>query len=83
MNVDGRMFYSISSLKIFIKKDILQGRVIKINPAIIAITDDLIGRVAPDELQQRVQNHVKQLLEHKIRTFHVDIVGARNMVAKK
>jgi len=70
---EAQAFYSISSLKSFTRQDVLEGRVIKINPALVTITDGLDDRMPPESLQKRVQHHVEQLLEHNVHTFHVDI----------
>ncbi len=73
MVTEAQNFYSLSSPKSITQQDVLTGRVIKINPALITITDGLIGAIPPESLQQMVWGQVVQLLQHKIRTFHVDL----------
>lgn len=51
----------------------LAGRVIKINPTLITLTDGLIDQVDPQTPQQQVWERVVALLAHKICTFHVDL----------
>jgi pentose-5-phosphate-3-epimerase len=68
-----RLFYSQSALESFSRDDVLAGRVIRINPALITITDGLVETTAPAALQERIQARVNELLRHKVRTFHVDI----------
>lgn len=69
----GQRFYSQSKLGTFTVQDVLRGRVIKINPALIAITDGQVNKVTPDKLQHQVRAHVRQLLAHGLKTFHVDV----------
>ncbi len=73
MATEMQIFYSTSSPVSFTEHDVLEGRVIKLNPALITITDGLVQTTSPKILQQRVRDQVTQLLRHKIRTFHVDI----------
>jgi hypothetical protein len=70
---DGQRFYSVPVLRTFTRQDVLDGKVVKLNPALITITDGLVGEVAPKVLQEQVLTQVKLLLKHKIRTFHVDL----------
>lgn len=73
MLTEGQIFYSKSALTSFTREDVLEGRVIKISPALITIADGLVGTIETKELQQRIENHVLDLLDHHIRTFHLDI----------
>jgi pentose-5-phosphate-3-epimerase len=73
MQTPGQTFYSNKAVRPFTREDILKGRVIKINPALITITDGLVNTVPPVSLQQQVIERVHRLLTHKIRTFHVDV----------
>ena len=58
----------------YTKEDILEGRVIKLNPALVTITDGLIGKVPPKLLQKRISENVEEILSHgKVHTFHIDI----------
>ena len=73
MITNRQLFYSQSALRLTSKKAILDGRVIKINPALITLTDGKIKSHSPDELQARVYQQVKNLVESKIFTVHVDV----------
>ena len=73
MQTPGQMFYSNKAVRPFTREDILNGRVIKINPALITITDGLVNTILPTALQGRVMEQVHRLLAHKIQTFHVDV----------
>ena len=73
MMTEGRRFYSQSALTSFTRQDILEGRVIKINPALITITDGLVESTPPETLQPLVETYVGDLLDFNVRTFHVDI----------
>lgn len=73
MQTPGQKFYSNPTIGSFTRQDILNGRVIKINPALITITDGFVNKVPPVKLQQQVIEQVSQLLAHKIQTFHVDV----------
>ncbi len=46
---------------------------VKINPALITVTDGLVDKRPVDRLQQMTVTYARELLEHKVRTFHVDI----------
>jgi len=70
---EGQTFYGTSSMESVAFKDVLEGRIIKISPALITITDGSVDTTPPEILQQKVQDHVIQLLGYKVRTFHVDI----------
>jgi len=71
----GRDFYSKSKLKSrYTREDILQGKIIKLNPALVTLTDGLIGLMPPRLLQEEIMRQVEQILEHgKVYTFHVDL----------
>lgn len=73
MTTEAQRFYSQSALTSFTRQDILEGRVIKINPALITITDGLVESTPPETLQHRVEAYVGDLLDYNVRTFHVDI----------
>jgi len=66
-------FYSHPAPRPFTRQDVLDGLVIKLNPALITITDGLVSTTNPLVLQQQVYAHVQDLLAHSIRTFHLDI----------
>lgn len=66
-------FYSKVSPAAFTRQNILSGHAIKINPALIVMVDTLTDQVTPAVLQQRVKSAVVFLLQHKIRTFHLDL----------
>lgn len=69
----GQQFFSLSSLKSYARQDILEGRVIKINPALVTIIDGLVGKTKHSELQERILKTVAGLVQDKVQTFHVDI----------
>jgi pentose-5-phosphate-3-epimerase len=73
MMTSGQQFYSVSSLKSYTKQDILEGRVIKVNPALVTIIDGFVGKINPSQLQERILNTVAGLVQGKVQTFHVDI----------
>jgi pentose-5-phosphate-3-epimerase len=68
-----RSFYSQSVLTTFTYDEVATGQVIKINPALITITDGLLATRSVAELQELILGQVDGLLRHKVRTFHVDI----------
>jgi pentose-5-phosphate-3-epimerase len=57
----------------YAKQDVLTGRVIRINPALITLSDGLIGTTPPQVLQEAVIEQVTALLGSKLFTFHVDV----------
>lgn len=73
MTTASDLFYNRSSLTSFTRQDVLEGRVIKINPALITITDGLVSNTPAAALQNRVETNVENLLDHNVHTFHVDI----------
>ncbi len=74
MTTDAQRFFSTSSLLApFSRDDVLAGRIIKLNPALVTIIDGHIMTTPPEELQQRIEEQVVALLAARIRTFHVDI----------
>jgi pentose-5-phosphate-3-epimerase len=73
MITEGQLFYNQSSLASYTRRDILTGRVIKINPALITITDGLVSSTPAETLQNRVETEVTNLVVHNVHTFHVDI----------
>jgi pentose-5-phosphate-3-epimerase len=71
---DGRRFYGVSTLPNVTPQGVLDGDVVKLNPALITITDGLVEQLAPQVLQGRVRAQVELLLaQGKVRTFHVDV----------
>ncbi len=73
MPTPAQKFYSNKFVGAFTRQDVLNGQVIKINPALITLTDGFMDKVAPAQLQKQIVEQVHRLLAHKIRTFHVDI----------
>ena len=73
MQTPAQKFYSNKVVGAFTRQDVLNGQVIKINPALITLTDGLIDKVAPAQLQQQIIEQVNRLLAHQIKTFHIDI----------
>lgn len=74
MLTDRQRFYTTRMPPAFTRRDVQDGKVIKLNPALITITDGLVGKMEPETLQERVLAQVKLLLSHgKVRTFHVDV----------
>ncbi len=73
MKTPGQEFYSGKVAEGFTRQDVLNGQVIKINPALITLIDGLVDKVTPGLLQQQITERVEQLLAHKIQTFHVDV----------
>lgn len=73
MATAAQTFYGVSSLHDFTREDVLAGSVIKINPALVTLTDGLLGKMEPQALQQRIWEQVNDLLAYRIRTFHVDL----------
>ena len=73
MQTPGQEFYSQKAARTFTRQDVLDGKIVKINPALITITDGFVDRAAPAELQQRVVEQVHQVLAGKVQTLHVDI----------
>jgi pentose-5-phosphate-3-epimerase len=73
MQTPGQSFYSNPYSGTFTREDVLKGEVIKINPALITVSDGFVDKVTSAELQKQVLEQVSQLLAHKIRTFHVDV----------
>lgn len=73
MGTPAQAFYGISTLHDGIREDVLAGRVIKLNPALVTLTDGLIDQMKPEVLQQQIWEQVVDLLSYKIRTFHVDL----------
>jgi pentose-5-phosphate-3-epimerase len=74
MTTNGQEFYSSSVLaQPFTREDVLAGRVIRISPALITITDGRMGTTPPDDLRREVCQHVNHLLDHGVRSFHIDI----------
>ena len=67
-------FYSIPTRRApYTRQDVLAGRVIRISPALITITDGRVDTESPADLQREVLARVTDLLNHGVRSFHVDI----------
>jgi pentose-5-phosphate-3-epimerase len=73
MQTARQRFYGRSALSSFPLPDVLDGHVIKINPALITLIDGRVDTTPPATLQRSVQDHVIRLVSHKIHTFHVDV----------
>lgn len=74
MKTKRQIFYSESSLKSFSKSDVVNGKVMKINPAIITILDRIGERGGIELTQKKVLDEVEFLLkQRKIHTLHIDI----------
>jgi len=73
MTTAAQAFYGTSTLQHATREQVLVGQVIKINPALVTLTDGLIEQVDPQTLQQQVWEQVVELLAYKICTFHVDL----------
>jgi hypothetical protein len=73
MTTAAQSFYGTSTLRYATREQMLSGQVIKINPALVTLTDGLIEQVDPQTLQQQVWEQVVERMAHKIRTFHVDL----------
>lgn len=74
MLTDRQHFYTSRTPPAFTQQDVLDGKAVKLNPALITIADGLVGKVEPETLQKRVLAQVELLLDHgKVRTFHVDV----------
>ena len=74
VQTDRQRFYSTRTLPAFTRQDVLDGKVVKLNPALITIADGLVEKLPPRTLQERVLAQVELLLSHgKVRTFHVDV----------
>jgi pentose-5-phosphate-3-epimerase len=67
-------YYAVSARRApFTRQDVLAGRVIRISPALITITDGRVDTDSSTDLQRDVQARVTNLLDHGVRSFHVDI----------
>ncbi len=74
MLLSNQQFYGHSALKTaYTREDVLDGHVVKINPALITITDGLVNSVPVDQLQRKIYEHVAYLRVHGVHTFHIDI----------
>ena len=73
LRTSGQQFYSRSMLGTFTRQEVLRGQIIRINPALITITDSQVNKVAPEKLQHQVETRVQQLLVYGLKTFHVDV----------
>lgn len=73
----GQQFYSTSALTPSVTRaDILAGRVIKLSPALITLTDGRIGTVPVPVLQRAVLGRVDDLGACGVHSWHVDITFA-------
>ena len=66
-------YYQASRLNDATRQEILDGGVIRLNPALITLTDGLVDHVPARILQQKVWDQVSALLAHKISTYHLDV----------
>lgn len=67
-------FYTRGRPQEFSREDVLAGRVVRLNPALVTITDGLIGRVSPALLRKKVEEQVAELLARdRLQTFHLDV----------
>jgi pentose-5-phosphate-3-epimerase len=73
VRIAGQKFYSERFAGPFTRQEILNGQVIKINPALITMIDGLVRTTPAAKLQQQVIEQVHQLLAYGVRTFHVDV----------
>lgn len=74
MPTPGQAFYATSTrAQPFTRADVLAGRVIRLSPALITLTDGRIGREPPDDLQRDVLRQVSALQDHGVRSWHVDV----------
>jgi hypothetical protein len=73
MQTARQRFYGHSALSSFSLPDVLDGHVIRINPALIPLIDERVDTTPPATLQPSVQDQVMRLVSHKIHTFHVDV----------
>jgi pentose-5-phosphate-3-epimerase len=73
MPTPAQEFYGNSKRDAYAREDVLAGRVVRLSPALMTIVD---GRAQTDpvpQLQQEVQSQVARLLDHRVRSFHVDV----------
>jgi pentose-5-phosphate-3-epimerase len=70
-----RVFYSQSTLQPpYTRADVRAGRVIRVSPALIAITDGRVETESPEDLRSDVLAETTELLSHKaVRSLHVDV----------
>ncbi|MEQ8154904.1 MAG: hypothetical protein ABRQ25_08500 [Clostridiaceae bacterium] len=74
MKTKRQLFYGESSLKFYTREDIIRGKIIKINPAIITILDKLNKSMDVNLIQEKVLAEAEILLKQgNIYTLHVDI----------
>ncbi|NRT77422.1 hypothetical protein [Clostridium beijerinckii] len=74
MKNNREIFYGTSALRFYNKKDVINGKVIKINPALITILDKLDESLDINTIQGKVIEEVEILLKQgNIKTLHVDI----------
>lgn len=86
MTTAGYQFYATSALDApFTRADVLAGRVIRLSPALITITDGRINQESTGLLQREILAQVDALAEQGVCSWHVDItfgdyggVGARS-----
>ncbi|MBN1679406.1 MAG: hypothetical protein JW966_03890 [Anaerolineae bacterium] len=70
----GQRFYSTSSLiPPVTRQDVMSGAVIKISPALITLLDRHAPHVPARDHRRTITEQVSQLLDHGVRSFHVDI----------
>ncbi|MBN2503389.1 MAG: hypothetical protein JXB38_21615, partial [Anaerolineales bacterium] len=71
--MSARDFYHTSTLSNPTRAQILAGEAIKINPALVTLVDGQLEKQPLRELQAGIHAQVSALLDHKVRTFHIDI----------
>ncbi|MHA1992263.1 MAG: hypothetical protein ACW98A_14925 [Candidatus Hodarchaeales archaeon] len=54
-------------------ENVIRGRIIKISPAIVTVTDAVIGVFPPEFIQKKVYDQVTELLTANVKSFHCDI----------
>ena len=73
-DTEAQRFYGARTVRPAAPSEVLGGKIVKINPALITITDGLVGAAPPGFLRRRVREQVRELLEsEKVCTFHLDV----------
>ncbi len=74
MATRGQVFYSTNPLAgRYTRVDVLAGRVVRISPALITITDGRVAHESPAALQRDVLARTGELLAAGVRSLHVDV----------
>lgn len=67
-------FYTRPRPENFSREDVLAGRVVRINPALVTITDGLIGQASPALLRRKVEEQAAEILaNNRVQSFHLDV----------